>query len=133
VASLGYTTPIMGGSKDLFANLVWQHTGSSYSQFENEVAGFGQVGAGGARLIRLPGATGTPVSSVTFKAQLPGYDLLNFRIGVKGESWESALFVNNLTDQRAALALDYERGRSARVGELVNQPRTIGVTFRKTF
>jgi iron complex outermembrane receptor protein len=133
VASLGYTTPIMGGSKDLFANLVWQHTGSSYSQFENEVAGFGQVGAGGARLIRLPGATGTPVSSVTFKAQLPGYDLLNFRIGVKGESWETALFMNNLTDQRAALALDYERGRSARVGELVNQPRTIGVTFRKTF
>jgi iron complex outermembrane receptor protein len=134
VASLGYTTPIMGGSKDLFANLVWQHTGSSYSQFENEVAGFGQVGgAGGARLITLPGATGTPVTSVSFDAQLPGYDLLNFRIGVKGESWETALFVNNLTDQRAALALDYERGRSARVGELVNQPRTIGVTFRKTF
>ena len=134
VASLGYTTPVMGGSKDLFANLVWQHTGSSYSQFENEVAGFGQVGgAGGARLITLPGATGTPVTSLSFDAQLPGYDLLNFRIGVKGESWETALFVNNLTDQRAALALDYERGRSARVGELVNQPRTVGVTFRKTF
>jgi iron complex outermembrane receptor protein len=134
VASLGYTTPVMGGSKDLFANLTWQHTGSSYSQFENEVAGFGQVGgAAGARLISLPGATGTAVTGVSFDAQLPGYDLLNFRTGVKGDSWETALFVNNLTDQRAALALDYERGRSARVGELVNQPRTIGVTFRKTF
>jgi iron complex outermembrane receptor protein len=133
VASIGYTMPVMSGSKNLFANLTWQHTGSSYSQFENEVAGFGRVGAGGARLITLPGATGTPVTSVNFATQLPGYNIGNFRVGLKAEDWEAAVFVNNLTDQRAALALDYERGRSARVGYLVNQPRTIGVEFGKRF
>jgi iron complex outermembrane recepter protein len=131
VASVGYTTPVMGGSKSVFANLTWQHTDSSFSQFENEVANFGLVGAGGgARLITL---APTSITSFAFDARLPGYDLANFRVGVKGESWETALFVDNLTDERAILALDYERGRSARVGNLINQPRTIGVSFRKTF
>ena len=45
----------------------------------------------------------------------------------------SALFVNNLTDERALLALDQERGTRARVGYLTNQPRTIGVTARVNF
>ena len=33
--------PVMGGDKDMFANLTWQFVGSSFSQFENEVPGFG--------------------------------------------------------------------------------------------
>ena len=31
VASLGYTMPVMGDGKDLFANLTYQHVGSSFS------------------------------------------------------------------------------------------------------
>ena len=38
-----------------------------------------------------------------------------------------------LWDTNAHLALDYERGRSARVGYLTNQPRTIGVGARYKF
>lgn len=38
-------------------------------------------------------------------------------------------FVNNLTDERALLALDRERGTRARVGYLTNQPRTFGVSL----
>jgi hypothetical protein len=42
-------------------------------------------------------------------------------------------FVNNLWDTTARLALDYERGRSARVGYLTNMSRLVGVTARYTF
>jgi len=44
-------------------------------------------------------------------------------------NWEAAVFVNNVTDERAFLALDRERGLLARVGYLTNQPRTFGLTL----
>ena len=36
-------------------------------------------------------------------------------------------------DETARLALDYERGRSARVGYITNQPRTFGVDLNYKF
>ena len=42
------------------------------------------------------------------------------------DKWDVALFGNNLTDERALLSLDQERGTRARVGYLTNQPRTFG-------
>lgn len=130
-ASLGYTMPVMGGGKNFFSNLTWQHVGSSFSQFENEISDFGLIGgADGARLITLAPTTTT---SFAFNAQLPEYDIANLRVGLKTDVWETAVFVNNLTDERALLALDYERGRSARVGYLVNQPRTYGITLTRSF
>jgi iron complex outermembrane receptor protein len=47
--------------------------------------------------------------------------------------WDVALFVNNLTNERALLALDQERGTRARVGFLTNQPRTIGISTRVNY
>jgi iron complex outermembrane receptor protein len=44
-----------------------------------------------------------------------------------------ALYANNLTDERAFLALDRERGTRARIGYLTNQPRTFGITAHVTF
>jgi iron complex outermembrane receptor protein len=44
-----------------------------------------------------------------------------------------ALFGNNLTDERALLALDQERGTLARVSYLTNQPRTVGITLRLNY
>jgi len=55
------------------------------------------------------------------------YTLANLRFGLKTERWQAAAYINNIADKNAELALDYERGRSARVGYLTNQPRTIGV------
>jgi iron complex outermembrane receptor protein len=66
----------------------------------------------------------------TFNPLLPAYNLLNFRVGLTRERWELALFLDNVTDERALLALDRERGTAARVGYLTNQPRTVGVTLR---
>jgi len=132
VASVGYTRPVMGGSHDVFANLTYQHVGSSYSQFENEVANFGSIGTGLPGAARLISIAPTALTG-SFNAQLPSYDIANFRVGLKTTSFEAAAYVTNFTNERAVLALDYERGRSARVGYLVNQPRTVGLSFRKSF
>ena len=79
------------------------------------------------------GATiGGPLTQDVFRFDplLPAYTLLNLRLGVRKSSWDVGLFVNNLTDERAFLALDRERGTRARVGFLTNQPRTIGLSLR---
>ena len=55
--------------------------------------------------------------------------LANVRMGVRRSIWEYAVFVNNLTDEHAMLALDRERGTRARLGYLTNQPRTFGVSL----
>jgi iron complex outermembrane receptor protein len=128
VGSVGYTLP-MPGSADLFANFTIQYVGSSFSQFENEEPGFGQIGGTGdpnaARLIAYGGPL--TVSQINFNSQLPSYTLANLRFGLKTDRWQAAAYINNIADKNAELALDYERGRSARVGYLTNQPRTIGV------
>jgi iron complex outermembrane receptor protein len=126
--SIGYTMPATG-TTDFFANFTIQYVGSSFSQFENEEPGWGQIGGAGdpnaARLITYGGVPGGTV--INFATELPSYTLANLRFGFKTERWQAALYVTNIADKTAELALDYERGRSARVGYLTNQPRTIGL------
>ena len=128
VGSVGYTVPV-NGQADFFGNFTIQYVGSSFSQFENEQPGWGQIGGAGdpnaARLIQYGGPLTTNV--ITFNPELPSYTLANLRFGFKTERWQTALYINNIADKHAELALDYERGRSARVGYLTNQPRTIGL------
>ena len=127
--SVGYTLPSAAGSADLFANFTIQYVGSSYSQFENEEPGWGQIGGAGdpnaARLIAYGGPL--TVNQITFNPLLPSYTLANLRFGFKTDRWQAAAYITNIGDKSAELALDYERGRSARVGYLTNQPRTIGL------
>jgi len=134
VASVGFTQPI-DASRELFVNFTVQHVGSSFSQFENETPNFGLIATGGpagsARLIGFGGPLTT--TSIPFDTELPSYELGNLRVGLKQERFELAAFVNNLWDEEARLALDYERGRSARVGYLTNMPRTYGVSARWEF
>jgi iron complex outermembrane receptor protein len=135
VASLGYTKPLESG-RDFFSVLTVQYVGSSFSQFENEAPNFGLICGGtcpsvAARLITFGGPL--TVSQIAFNPQLPSYTLGNFRAGVRTNRWEVAGFVNNLWDETARLALDYERGRSARVAYLTNPPRLFGVTARYSF
>ena len=47
--------------------------------------------------------------------------------------WDVAVYINNVTDERALLSLDQERGTRARVGYLTNQPRSFGVATRIDF
>jgi iron complex outermembrane recepter protein len=123
-ANATYSWP-MGERVDGFITGVYQHVGSRYTQNGDQAPGFGTFP------IRTYG--NPTISEFTFDPLLPAYDIGNLRLGVRGDGWEAALFVNNIADENALLGLDQERGRVARVGYLVNQPRTYGISFRRDF
>ncbi|MEO8504757.1 MAG: TonB-dependent receptor [Acidobacteriota bacterium] len=108
----------------------YQHVGSRFTQIGDQAAGFGTVD-----LNSFAGKIGGPFtqSTFTFDPELPAYDIFNLRFGVLINKWEFALFVNNVSDKQALLALDQERGTRARVAFLTNTPRTFGLTTRLKF
>jgi len=69
----------------------------------------------------------------SYNPELPAYNIANLRVGVRQGRWNASVYVNNLTDERAFLSLDQERGTRARIGYLINQPRTAGLSFRVGF
>ncbi len=124
-ASLGYVRPMENGLT-AFSNLSVQYVGDRYTQISDQ--------EDNPRTVALFGVGAPSVSSLVFQLKLPAYTNANFRVGLRnGEDWEASLFVNNLTDERAKLSIDRERGLRARYGYLVNQPRTYGLTVRKSF
>jgi iron complex outermembrane recepter protein len=108
---------------------TYQHVGSRYTQVGDQDLGTLNLLSFGANTI------GAPLTQTTFTYDplLPAYDIVNFRLGILKGEWDVALFGNNLTDERAFLALDQERGTRARIGYLTNQPRTFGISARVTF
>jgi len=114
-----------------YATGVYQHVGERFTQIGDQADGFGTVNL----LAFSPNDIGGPLtaSQFNFNPELPSYDLVNVRVGFLNEKWDIAGFINNLTDERALLALDQERGTLARVGYLTNPPRTFGVTTRVKF
>lgn len=128
-----YQQPV-GASSNAYLNATYQHIGSRYTQLADQEPGVGVVdmnsfGEGGGQTIGGPLTQNT----FTFNPLLPAYDLVNLRLGFRHGVWDIALYCNNLTDKRALLALDRERGFRARVGFLTNQPRTIGLNSRVDF
>ena len=124
-ASATWRWPFRAGAQG-FVTATYQHVGSRYTQIDDLTPGIGVVD-----IASFPQDIGGPLTQSTFRFDplLPAYNLINARVGVTRPNWEIALFVNNLTDERAFLALDRERGLRARVGYLTNQPRTFGVTL----
>ena len=115
-----------------------QHVGSRYTLIDDQGDGVGPACAGqkfgcvdlnsfGANTIGGP-LTGTGI--FRFNPLLPAYSLVNLRAGYSHQSWQLSVYLNNVFDQIAFLALDRERGLRARVGYLTNQPRTAGVSLR---
>ncbi len=134
-ANATYTWPFTA-NVDGFITGVYQHVGSRYTQIADQRDGFGtfDIRLNGPDAPNRPEGYGDPtITSFTFDPLMPAYDVGNVRLGVRGDGWEAAFFVNNVTDEYARLGLDQERGRVARVGYLVNQPRTYGVSFKKDF
>jgi len=78
------------------------------------------------------GTIGGPLTDTlfTFDPELPAYNLVNLRVGLRRQSWELSVYLNNVLDEIAFLGLDRERGTRARVGYLTNQPRTLGASLR---
>jgi iron complex outermembrane recepter protein len=126
-AAATYRRPLWPGAEGFLTGSV-QHTGSRYTLMEDLATGFGTVNINSF----APNTIGGPLTqnTFTFAPELPSYSLLNVRVGMTRANWETALFITNLTDTRAFLALDRERGTRARVGYLTNQPRTVGVNLR---
>ena len=128
-AAATYRRPV--GTMVGYLTGVYQHVGDRYTQIGDQAAGFGTVNLTSFG----PTGIGGPFtqSAFTFDPNLPAYDIINLRVGVLRGRLDAALFINNLTDETAYLALDQERGTRARVGYLTNQPRTIGISTRMTF
>jgi iron complex outermembrane recepter protein len=126
-AAVTYGWPVAQGSR-AFLTASDQFVGSRYTLIDDEAPGAGTVNLNsfGANTIGGP----LTQSTFTYNPLLPSYNLLNVRAGLTRESWEVSVYLNNLTDERAFLALDRERGTRARVGYLTNQPRTGGVALR---
>ncbi len=51
---------------------------------------------------------------------MEAYTLVNLRLGIAKEDWETALYVTNLTDENADLSFDRERGGRARLSFRTN-------------
>ena len=108
---------------------TYQHIGSRFTQVGDEDLGTLNLLSFGANTI------GGPLTAAvfTYNPELPAYDLVNLRVGVRRSKWDVAFFINNLFDELALLSFDQERGTRARIGFLTNQPRTFGVSTRLGF
>ena len=126
-ASVTLHRPLRAGSQGFFT-ATYSYVGSRFTQIDDHAPGVGTVNMNSF----APNTIGGPLTQniFTFDPELPGYSLVNVRTGITRANWETALYLNNLTDTRAFLALDRERGLRARVGYLTNQPRTIGLNVR---
>lgn len=126
-ASGSYEWPI-GDTANMYVAASFQHVGTRYTQpadQENNPRTF---------VHGLPFGGAPAGSSTTVDLQLPDYQLVNLSAGVDFEGGLSLIaYVNNLFDENALLSFDRERGGRARLGYTVGQPRTFGITARKTF
>jgi iron complex outermembrane receptor protein len=125
-----------------YINGNYQHIGSRYTQLVDQEPGVGTIDllspavGGPTPTCPLPcHLIGGPLTqnTFTFDPLMPAYDILNFRIGVRHLNYDYAFYVNNITDERALLAIDRERGFLAREGFLTNPPRTFGISMRVDF
>ena len=112
-----------------YVTAVNQFVGTRFTQVGDENLGILPIPAFAAN---TPGAPYT-ASVFRYDPKMPAYDIVNARIGIKQEKWDFSLYGNNLTDERAFLTLDQERGTRARIGYLTNQPRTFGTSLRVNF
>jgi iron complex outermembrane recepter protein len=126
-ASGSYEWPI-GDRANMYVAASFQHVGTRYTQpadQENNPRTF---------VHGLPFGGAPAGASTTVDLQLPDYQLVNLSAGVDFEGGLSLIaYVNNLFDENALLSFDRERGGRARLGYTVGQPRTFGITARKTF
>ena len=125
-ASFTYNFNIAG--RDTYISASVQHVGSRFTQpsdQENNPRTF---------VANLPFLGAPANAATTLNLELPKYNVVNLSTGMDFERGFSAvLYINNLTDEKALQSFDRERGGRARLGFATNQPRTLGVTLRKSF
>lgn len=111
-----------------YVTVSFQHVGGRYTQASDQVNNPRSFVSG----LAFGGASGNDATIVNLK--LPAYQLINLSAGLQMDNGLDVIaYVNNLFDENALLSFDRERGGRARLGYTVGQPRTIGMTVRKTF
>ena len=128
-ASGSYYFPIRWGGSDseAYVSATVHYIGDRITQPSDQVAGAGNFASG----LPFGGASGTDITSLDL--ELDPYTIVNLNFGIVRGTWEAVLYIHNLTDENADTSFDRERGGRARLGFRTNQPRTVGVTFRKSF
>lgn len=111
-----------------------QHIGNRYGEPADQVSGAGSI-PNALYYDLVTGANsgnGVPVNFGSLK--IPSYTLANLSGNLHwSNGLEITLYVKNLFDANPKLAIDRERGLRARFGYLIGNPRTIGLTVRKSF
>ena len=115
-----------GGSDGYFSATV-HHVGDRITQPTDQLSGAGDF----LHDLAYAGMTGLEVTSIDLV--LDAYTLVNLSAGIIKDDWEAVLYVHNASDENALLSFDRERGGRARLSYRTNQPRTIGLTYRKRF
>jgi iron complex outermembrane receptor protein len=128
-ATATYTKPsnLFGSDGDLYFSATVQHVGDRITQPGDQVAGAGVFNPG----LAFGQLSGNEVISLDL--ELPSYEVVNFNLGFSTENWDTVLYINNVFDENTLLSFDRERGGRARLAFRTNQPRTVGVTFRRGF
>ena len=126
-ADITYSKEIREGVKGYITASV-QHVGSRFTQASDQENNPRSFVSG----LAFGGATGTVPTVVNLK--LPSYEIANLSVGLEmADGVDLVAYVNNIFDENALLSFDRERGGRARLGYSVGQPRTMGVTVRKSF
>ena len=86
------------GGRDAFIHGDYQHVGSSYSDFDRSI-----------------------------RVKLPGYDMVNLRVGLNTEHWSTALFMNNIFDDRG-IVTDINDPILGGHFVTATPPRTVGIS-----
>ncbi|MFN7164742.1 MAG: TonB-dependent receptor [Hyphomonas sp.] len=115
---------------DAFVSGSVQHIGDRYTQPSDQLPTQGLPGATGLALGAL---TGFENPQTLVDLNLDAYTTVNISTGLEFADWSITAYVNNLTDEDADLSFNRERGGRARLAYHVNQPRTFGITLRKSF
>ncbi len=118
----------IGADSNVFLSASVQHVGDRFTQpgdQENNPRTF---------MPGLPFGGQPATAATTVDLRLPSYELVSLSVGLElRDGLDLSVQVTNLLDENALLAFDRERGGRARLGFTTNQPRTIGVTARKSF
>jgi len=124
-AVLAADAPVVGGLTGDQLQDVPKWTGSAGAQYSF------QIGEGASGYLRADYSyTGSSYDTFQFTPlwYRPSYNLLNVRLGVRKESWEGVLFVNNASNAEPVIAV-----RQFDDQKFVGRPRTVGFTIRKTW
>ncbi|MBT4522632.1 MAG: TonB-dependent receptor [Halieaceae bacterium] len=119
-AWLNYERPIDRWGESMFARLQWSYRAESYNILETTAA---------------DGSSANP------QLKNDASDIGDLIVGIRGETWEASLFVNNITDERAVFtagsgayewgAASTTDGRAHTQKNYINRPREYGIRLIK--